>query len=231
MKTAAADQDSLAGWWKATGWFGLAWFALFAVGAIVLQGEPPAYDQPLSEARDFFTSDSDRYLLGDYLAGLAFFFGFLPFVVGLSRLLGLAEGEPKIASGLVLAGGIATIAIGDAATAFLDSAALSGGPGSDINDSTLRGLLRGNSAAIAAIGLPMALTALASAAAIWRTGVLPRWVAAIAALAGGLHLVGASFLLGGPDGPLFFVRFAALIVFAAFVVGTSVSLIRRGAEQ
>lgn len=67
---------------------------LFVVGAVVLQGEPPAYDASLAEVRRFFTDNHTRFLVGDYLAGLAFLLLFLPFVVGLRSLLGTAEGGP-----------------------------------------------------------------------------------------------------------------------------------------
>lgn len=210
---------------RITGLFGLAWIVLFAVGGIALQGQPPAYDAPIGEVRDFFAAHGDRYLWGDYIAGLAFVFCLLPFLVGLRAVLGAAEGGSQIASRLVLVGGIATVVVGDAATAFLDALALTGAA-TELPDSTIRLLLELDAVAIAAIGLPMALTAIAAAAVIWRTGVLPRWLAPLGALSGLLHIAGASFVAAeDPDGPLFFIRFAGLIGFAVFVAASSVSLI------
>jgi hypothetical protein len=212
-------------WKRATGAFGLAWIVLFAIGGIALQGQPPAYDAPIAETRDFFADHGGRYLWGDYIAGLGFVLCLLPFVVGLRSVLGAAEGSPEIASRLVLVGGIATVVVGDAATAFLDALALGNAP-AELPDSTIRLLLQLDAVAIAAIGLPMALTALAAASVIWRTDVLPRWLAPLAALSGALHIVGATFVAAGdPDGPLFFIRFAGLITFAVFVAASSVSLI------
>jgi hypothetical protein len=156
---------------------------LFALGGIALQGQPPAYDAPIGETRDFFAAHGDRYLWGDYIAGLAFILCLLPFVVGLRSVLGAAEAAPQIASRLVLVGGIATVIVGDAATAFLDALALAGAP-AELPDSTIRLLLQLDAVAIAAIGLPMALTAISAAAVIWQTSVLPRWLAPVAA--GGL---------------------------------------------
>jgi hypothetical protein len=213
-------------WQRATGIFGLAWIALFALGGIALQGQPPAYDAPIGEARDFFAAHGDRYLWGDYIAGLAFVLCLLPFVVGLRSVLGAAEGAPQIASRLVLVGGIATVIVGDAATAFLDALALGGAP-AELPDTTIRLLLELDAVAIAAIGLPMAITAIGAATVIWRTGVLPRWLAPVAALSGLLHIVGATFVAAhDAEGPLFFIRFAGLISFAVFVAAASVSLIR-----
>jgi hypothetical protein len=126
-----------------------------------------------------------------------------------------------------LVGGIATVVVGDAATAYLDALALGGSP-ADLPDSTIRLLLELDAVAIAAIGLPMALTAIAAATVIWRTGVLPRWLAPVGALSGLLHIVGASFAAAhDAEGPLFFIRFAGLITFAVFVAASSVSLIQR----
>src|SRR5215216_4419474 len=213
------------GWQRLTGLFGLAWILLFALGGIALQGQPPAYDAPIGEIRDFFAAHGGRYLWGDYIAGLAFLLCLLPFVVGLRSVLGAAEGGPQIGSRLVLVGGVATVIVGDAATAFLDALALGGPHG--FSDATVRLLLELDAVAIAAIGLPMALTAIAAAAVIWRTGVLPRWLAAVAAVAGLLHIVGATFVAADDaDGRLFFIRFVGLITFAVFVAASSVSLIR-----
>jgi hypothetical protein len=212
-------------WRRVTGAFGLAWIVLFALGGIALQGQPPAYDAPIVETRDFFAAHGGRYLWGDYIAGLAFILCLLPFVVGLRSVLGAAEGGPQIASRLVVVGGIATVIVGDAATAFLDALALGGAP-DDLPDTTIRLLLELDAVAIAAIGLPMALTAISAATVIWRTGVLPRWIAPVAASSGCLHILGATFVAADDaDGPLFFVRFAGLITFAAFVAAASVNLI------
>jgi tryptophan-rich sensory protein len=218
-------------WRRVTGVFGLAWIVLFAVGGIALQGEPLAYDAPVSEARDFFAAHGERYLWGDYIAGLGFVLCLLPFVVGLRSLLGAAEGGPQIASRLVLVGGVATVIVGDAATAFLDALAVGNTP-AELPDSTIRLLLVLDAVAIAAIGLPMALTAISAATVIWRTGVLPRWLAPLAATSGLLSIVGATFVAADDaEGPLFFMRFAGLITFGVFVAATSVHLISRPAAN
>jgi hypothetical protein len=212
-------------WRRTTGAFGLAWIVLFALGGIALQGQPPAYDAPIGETRDFFAAHGDRYLWGDYIAGLAFILCLLPFAVGLRSVLGAAEGPPQIASRLVLVGGIATVIVGDTATAFLDALALAGTP-DELPDSTIRLLLELDAVAIAAIGLPMALMAIAAATVIWRTSVLPRWLAPVALVSGLLHIVGVAFVAAGDsDGPLFLIRFAGLITFAVFVAAASVALI------
>lgn len=223
--TAATRDAEHLPWWRITGGFGIAWAVLFAIGAIVLQGEPPPFDQPVADTRAFFSDRANSYLIGDYLAGIAFFLCLLPFVVGLRSLLGRAEGGPQIASTLVLVGGIATVIVGDTATAFLDGVALHRG-GTSLEDSTVHMQLLANAVAIAAIGFPMALMSFGAAWVIWRTHVLWPWLAAIAGLAGVLHVMGAAFpLAANGNNLLFFVRFTALIAFALFVLLTSVNLL------
>ncbi|MGH3503277.1 MAG: hypothetical protein ACRDQA_20635 [Nocardioidaceae bacterium] len=212
---------------RLTGLFGIAFVVLFAVGAIALQGSPTPYDAALTETRSFF-QDNNAYLLGDYLAGLAFILCFLPYVVGLRVVLGAAERGPALGARLVLVGGLATVLIGDASTVFLDTLALGDG-GQQLGDSTVRALLYANTMAIAAIGLPMALFGFAAAAVVWCSGILGRPLAVLAAAAGVLHTVGAAFPVeGDPDGVLFTLRFAGLVAFLFFVLVSSVTLVTRG---
>jgi hypothetical protein len=200
---------------------------LFAVGAIVLQGEPPAYDASLAEVRQFFTDHGTRFLVGDYIAGLGFLLLFLPFVVGLRSLLGTVEGGPQIGSRLVLVGGLATVLVGDTAAVFQDALAL-GASNPELQDTTVRAFLYANAVAIAAIGLPAALFTFAAAAVIWTTAVLWRWLAVVGALAGVLLAVGAAFPLGSdPTGPLWAIRFVGFIGLAVFVVAASIGMLRR----
>jgi len=205
--------------------FGPAWIVLFAVGGIALQGEPLAYDAPVGEARDFFAAHGERYLRGDYIGGLGFVLCLLPFVVGPRSLLGDAEGGPQLASRLVLVGGVATVIVGHAATAFLDAVAVGSTP-AELPDTTIRLLLVLDAVAIAAIGLAMALTAISAATVIWRTAILPRWLAPLAAASGLLSIVGATFVAADDaEGPIFSMRFAGRTTFGVFVAAASVRLI------
>jgi hypothetical protein len=212
-------------WWRLAGLFGLGWFLLFAVGAVVLQGEPPASNASLAEVRQFFTDHRTRFLVGDYLADLAFLLLFLPFVVGLRSLLGTAEGSPQIASRLVLVGGLATVLVGGTATVFQDALALGAG-NPELQDTTVRAFLYANAAAIAAIGPPAALFTLAASVVIWTTAVLWRWLAGVGVLAGVLLATGAAFPLAeDPSGPLWTIRFLSFIALAVFVVSASIGML------
>ena len=220
-------QRSAGRWWRLAGLFGLGWFVLFAVGGIVLQGEPPAYDASVAEVRRFFTDHGTQFLVGDYLAGVAFLLLFLPFVVGLRSLLGAAEGGPQIASRLVLVGGLATVLVGDTATVFQDTLALGAG-NPELQDATIRAFLYANAVAIAAIGLPAALFTFAASVVIWTTAVLWRWLAVVGVLAGVLLATGAAFpIAGDPTGPLWTIRFLSFIALLVFVVSVSIAMLLR----
>jgi len=105
------------------GLFGIGWFILFAVGTIVLQGQSPAYDQPLAEVRQFFQDHGGRYLVGDYLADVAFVLLFLPFAACLRSLLAAAGAHTETLARLVLTGAVVMVVVGGTATAFLDAVA------------------------------------------------------------------------------------------------------------
>jgi hypothetical protein len=224
-KTVAHTESAGLRWWRLAGLFGLGWFLLFAVGAVILQGEPPAANAPTAEVRQFFTDHRTRFLLGDYLADLAFVLLFLPFVVGLRSLLGSAEGGPQLASRLVLVGGLATVLVGGTATVFQDALALGAG-NPELQDATIRAFLDANAAAIAAIGVPAALFTVAASVVVWTTAVLWRWLAGVGVLAGVLLVVGAAFpIADDPTGPLWTVRFASFIALAVFVVAASIGML------
>ena len=212
-------------WWRLAGALGLAWLVLFFVGGVVLHGSPPPYDEPIQRARAYFQNSAQAYLVGDYIVRLAFVFGFLPFVVAMQSRLGAAEGEPRILSRLVFAGGLATFVVGDASKFFLNAVALAGGS-PDISDTTLRTLLYLDSVSIATIGAPAALMVFAASWLIWTRRTLWRWIAVLGAVAGVLLVLGAAFPLEHRSvGVLFGARFASFIALALFVVASSLSML------
>jgi hypothetical protein len=213
---------------RVAGVLGLAWFVVFAIGGIALQGEPPAYDAPIPEIRDFFNDNGQQYLVGDYIADLAFVLLFLPFAAVLRGLLGDAEGGQQTGSRLAFAGAVALVVIGSGATAFLDAIALGGG-GPELSDSTMRAMLYADAVAIAALGVPAALFVLAASLVIWTTGVLWRWLAVIGTVAGVLLITGAAFPIEqDANGVLWGIRFASFISLAIFVLLTSLAQLSSG---
>lgn len=216
-------------WWRLGGVCGIVWFVLFIVGGVVLQGEPPAFDKPIAEVLDFFADKGTQYLVGDYLLGLAFWFGFLPFAICLGALVGRAEGGPQIAARLVLAGGLATVIVGGMAPIFTNALALSDiQPEPGVPESAAQGLLYAHAVAIADLGMPASLLVFAAAWAIWSTGVVWRWLAIIAVFDGLLLAIGAAFPIEGEgEGTLFLIRFLSFIGLALWVVLTSICTLLR----
>ena len=204
---------------------GLAGIILIVFGGGALHGTPPAFDAPLQQIRDSFRNGGQAYLVGDYLARLGFVFGFLPFVVALRGRLAAAEAEPGILSWLIVVGGVATFAVGDAAKFFLNGVALAGGS-SEISDSTLRTLLYLDSGAISTIGAPAALMVLAASWLIWKHGALWRWLAVLGAVAGVLLVLGAAFPLEHRSmSVLFAARFAGFLALVMFIVASSLAML------
>jgi hypothetical protein len=185
----------------------------FIVGGVVLQGEPPAYDEPIAEVRDFFADDGQRYLVGDYIVNIAFVLLLLPLIVGLrGRLV-----QPRGAQ-------IGSRPAAQRPRSWMPSRLPQAEPSS--KDSTIRALLYANGAAIAALGVPAALLTVSAAVVIWRTGALWRWLAPLGAIAGLLLVAGAAFPIAqDATGPLFTIRFTSFIAFVIFIVATSLSLV------
>lgn len=206
---------------------GLAWLVLFAVGGVLLQGEPPGTGEPAGDIRAYLDDRGTAYLIGDHVAGLAFVGGLTVFAVGLAMLVRRAhpDDEPaRLWAWLTVVGVTLTVATGDAATAYLDALALSGPA---LPDATVHAFVSANAAGIAAIGLPMALLSL-SLGMVTRALQMPHPVAWLGWLAAALHAVGGLFLLGGPLGSvLFAVRFGGLITFGVLVLTVSVLLLRQ----
>jgi len=210
---------------RLAGAVGIGWFALFAIGAIGLQGEPPAYDAAISTVRAFFAEHGARYLLGDILAGCGFVL-LLPFAVLLPEALGTAGRWTATLARLSTAGAVGLFVTGGVATSFLDAVALARG-GSALDDSTITGLMYANAAGIALIGLPAAVFVAAAAAQVWFSA-LPRAIAVIGWLSAPLLIVGAAYPVSpDPRGVLWTIRFVSFIGLALFVLATSITLLAR----
>lgn len=178
--------------------FGLGFVILFLAGPVALQGEPLSYALPPDRAIEYFDASGMRYFVGSYIGGVAFLLFFLPFVIGLRRVLEAAEGDPRIASRLAFAGGLALVTVGAVVTIFLDVVALSTTDAA-LEESTVRALLYANAIGIATITLPAALFTFAASAAIWNIAMLWRDLAVIGVLSGALLVLGGAFPLeGGP---------------------------------
>ncbi|HEX7745960.1 MAG TPA: hypothetical protein VF462_11935 [Micromonosporaceae bacterium] len=207
---------------RITGLLGLAWLVLFAVGGPVLQGRPPSLDTSIAVLRATYDAHGTRYLTGDFIAACGFSLCLVPFAAFLPSAL--ADRPHAAWSRLVTASAVALTVTGGAATAFLDAVAMSHGSPA-LDDATVTALLYANAAGIALIGLPAALFATSAAALLWRASA--RATAVVGWFAATLLIAGAAFPLGTADGPLWTIRFAGFLALAAFVLATSVTLLRR----
>ena len=212
-------------WWRVGGAAGIAFIVLFVVGAIVLQGDSPMSTDSSSEIREYYVDNGQRYLTGDFIAGLGFVFGFIPFVAALRALLARAEGAPAIWSRAALIGAVLGTVFGGVAAVF--SGALALGAASTADDSTVQALVKLRDHGFSAVTLTFALFVIASALVIVRTGVLWRWLGWAGLVDGVALVVGSAWTIDGdPEGLLSFIGFIALIVLMLWVLAVSIAMLR-----
>ena len=156
---------------------GLAGIA-FAVVTIVgfALGDPPVFDDPAADVREFFVDGDAQVHAATWLAGLAFVFLFLPFAAGLRNLLAAAEeADEHMWARLSYTGAVLMTAISLVGLSFHE--VLSLGTAESLSDETLVALARFDTVLFLAL-LPwaMALFLVAASIVIIRSGVLARWV-------------------------------------------------------
>ena len=158
--------------WRLGGVLGIGFIVVFIIG-ILLQGEPPTYDDPIDEIRAFWVDDGQSYLISGYILGLAVMLLFLPFLACLRTLLGRAEAEPQIWSRVSFAGGVIVII-----TPFMADAswtALAFGA-ETLDDTALQTLMYLDVGAWSAFPYAIGIFVLASSLVMIQTGVLWGWL-------------------------------------------------------
>jgi hypothetical protein len=161
-------------WWRVGGACGILFLVLFIVGSS-LQGAPPTRTDPVSEIRSFWVEDGESYLTGDYIIGLGFMLFFIPFVSGLSSLLGRAEGDPRMWSRIVLVGGILFLGLAAGSGAFWTALAF-GDVAENASDDTIILLMDLSTGADHFIPAGLAIMVLPAALVMLQTRVLPLWL-------------------------------------------------------
>jgi len=215
-------------WWRVGGVAGILFLIMFIVG-ITLQGEPPTFDEPVDEIRDWFADNGEQYLVGDYLTGLAFLLFFLPFLASLRGLLAVAEGGPAVWSRVAFAGGLLFLIFGGVASFFWATLAYSFGTvgnGDDGTLKTLKTLMYLDQVGFSTGALAVIPLMLGASLVTLRTGVLWRWLSLlgliVAVFAG---IAGASSLTSDPDGALGGIGFIGFIGFGLWMLLVSVNMI------
>ncbi|MBA3790350.1 MAG: hypothetical protein H0X23_03800 [Rubrobacter sp.] len=152
-------------------------------------------------------------------------FAFFPFFLGsLWTCLRSAEGDGGWLSVTAFGGGLVALAVKLASVAPILAVRASEG----IDPGIAKALIAMNGASFVITFLPLAVMLSATAIVAIRTGVLPRWLGWVAAVVA-LGLLGAlSAAVVSPSPPEWV--FLPMLLFALWVVATSIALIRRAGE-
>jgi hypothetical protein len=211
-------------WWRLGGVFGIGFIILFIIG-VILQGESPTYDDPIDDIRAYWSDDGQAYLVGDYLIGLAFLLFFLPFLVSLRSLLGLAEGSVQMWSRTAFAAGIIAIVIGGASSTFWGALAF----GIDnLGDETVRAFMYAEVYGSAILPMALAVLLFTASLVIFRTGVLWQWLAILGVIAGIAGLLTPLGILDDDPEDIFdLIGFIAYIGFAVWLLLTSIAMVMK----
>jgi hypothetical protein len=179
--------------------FGIGFVILFIIGPVLLTGDTPTRDDSIEDIRKFFADDGEMYLVGDYIAGIAFTFFFIPYLVTLRWVLGSAEGWPPIWSWVTVLGGVGFLVIGGTQSVFFGALAISEGKPEVISDESIRLIMEITTYGFTGFSLTMGLFVASASLVVLRTGVLWRWLAALGFLAAVLAVVGASWTIDGDE--------------------------------
>ena len=213
-------------WWRVGGFFGIGFIILFIIGPFILTGETPSRSDSVEEIRKYFQDDGEMYLVGDYIAGIAFVLFFLPYLVTLRWVLGSGEGWPPIWSWLTVIGGLSMVVIGGASSVFLGTLAINADFSEQIDDSSVRLLMEMSTYSFTGFGFTMALFLGSASFVILRTGVLWRWLAALGLIAALLLVIGAAWPIDGDEeGAIAIFGLIGSIGGALFVLVSSIGMI------
>jgi hypothetical protein len=187
-------------WWRMGGVFGLGFIILFIIGPFILTGETPSRGDSVEDIRKYFQDDGEMYLVGDYIAGIAFVLFFLPYLVTLRWVLGSGEGWPPIWSWLTVIGGLSLVLVGGTSSVFLGTLAINADYAEQLDDPSVRLLMEMNTYSFTTgFGFTMSLFVGSASLVILRTGVLWRWLAALGLLAAVLLIIGAAWPIDGDE--------------------------------
>lgn len=206
------------------------WVVLFFVSSIAIQGEGVYRSDSVAEIRDYFSDDGDAYLLGDYLIGLGFILGFLPFLAALTTLIGRTDGTSAMLGRLVTIAGVLTVAGGLAAAIPTGALAVGAAENPEVDDSSIRTLMELDAYGFASLSLAVGAFALSAGVAIWWSRALTWWWVSILAIIGGILAVisGAWPIDGDEEGFIGSLGFIGLPVIALFILLASINMIMGG---
>jgi len=212
-------------WWRVGGVAGILFLIMFIVG-LVVQGEPPSFDDPVDEIQDWFTDNGEQYLVGDYIITLGFILFYLPFVASLRGLLAAAEGGAAVWSRVAFAAGILVMIFGATASLFWGALAFGFGVAEEGDEGTVKTLMYLDHYAFSQLPMIVATFLLGSSLVIWQTGVFWRWLALIGLVAAVLAVIsGLGILDSDPEGVLSGLGFIAFPLTGLWLLLVSINMI------
>jgi hypothetical protein len=212
-------------WERAGAASGIAFVAFLLASFFVIPDAPPALDDPVGKIRSFYVDNSSAFQASVFLTGLASVF-FLCFLATLSAALTRAE-PASAARPAVLGSGAVVLALVLVGAATTDALATRIAAESD--QAVIRALYDVQAFAAALASFPLAVLSGAVAIAGARTRLFPPVVTWLGyALVPAWLLAGcAVFVESGAFSPTGAVGFVVLLVWVAWVLALSASLLRR----
>ena len=221
-----SSQRPLEQWWRVGGILGIAWLVLFLIGGFILQSDAPERSDSVAQIRQYFVDDGDTYLLGDYLIGVGFTLGFLPFLIILRRVLESSLSWAALLARISLFAGVLAVIWGGAASTFWGALATGAAGNAEVDDSSVRTLMELNIYSFAGLLFPIGLFLGAAGASIWLSGILWRWLGIIGLVGFLCCIVGAAWPIDGDEeGALAVIGLIGLMVMLIFVLLVSINLL------
>jgi hypothetical protein len=204
---------------------GIAFVAFLLASFFVIPDTPPALDDPVAEIRSFYVDNSSAFQASVFLTGLAGFF-FLCFLGSLGAVLARAEPQ-RPARLVVFPAGAVVLALAFVNAAVTD--ALATRIAAEADQAVIRALYDVQAFAITFTAFPIAALVGAVTIASSRTRLLPPLVTRLGLLLVPAWLVSgcAVFVETGAFSPTGAFGFVVVLVWLAWVLAVSASLLRR----
>jgi len=212
-------------WERLGGAAGIGVVALLLASFLVIPDAPPALDDPIADVRSFFVDNSSNVQVSAYLTGLAGFV-FLGFLGSLgSALRDLGRGG--FAALVVFPAAALALAMAFVNAAMLD--ALATRVAAEADQAVIRALYDVQAFVITMGAFALAAFTGSVTAAAWRAGLFPHLVNVLGIVLVPAWLVNGLgvFIESGAFSPTGAVGFAIVIVWLAWVLAVSASLLRR----
>ncbi len=211
------------GFRKTAAWFGIGFVLLEAAG-YVLWGAPPATEAPASEIAAFFADAGIAPKVGAVLNALAYALA-VPFIAGFVLPLVKNDREHGEGYGWVVFGGF--LVTGATALVGLSGSFAQVLRGDvELDAATARAVSDLSSMAYGLAVVFMLVWAGATAVAVFKRGVMPRWFGALSAL---VALGGVSGIVSVVSAGLGWVMAVGLVLLVVWVLAASVAMLREPA--